>query len=92
MPEQHTQITITLGDPDAPDPTRWSMARLITACIAVLLFIALVGTTPAPENVGLWATMLITSLALAIFLLALDWWCTRRAQARHQQANAGRDL
>lgn len=82
MPDQHTQITITIGDPDAPDPTRWSMARNITALIALLMFWAIACTTPAPERVGLWVVMLIGSIALAISLLALDWWCTRRARRR----------
>ena len=77
---RHTAITVTIGDPDAPKPTRWSMVRLSLAALLALASLVVLSTPPAMAAlVGSWFLTLGTTLTLAVLLIGLDVWRARRA-------------
>lgn len=77
---QYTEITITIGDPDAPKPTRWSMVRLSLAALLALVSLVVLSSPPAaPALIGRWFLTLGTTLTLTAVLIGLDVWRARRA-------------
>jgi hypothetical protein len=82
---RHTEITITFGAPDTPEPTRWSMARLILASVFALASLAVLCTPPAKaEYVGRWFLSLGITLGSTLALIAFDAWRARRRRAGHR--------
>lgn len=85
---EHRHITITIGDPDEPGPTKWSFVRLGLVFIALMFFWALAQAKPAPDREVIWFVLLLASLAVAGGLTGLDFWLYRRRARRASRARA----